>query len=287
MNGGDQVALVTGATSGLGRQTALRLARRGWRVVVHGRDSGRVDRVLREVRREAADGRGEGLVADLSRTDAVHALADRALALPRLDLLVNNAGVATPNSSPRTRRVTDDGLQLEWQVNFLAAFALTLRLTPALHSAGGRVVNVSSVAQGWGRLHWDDLQLEQRFDRMTAYAQSKLALTTFTAAYARRMGGRGVTAVSLHPGMCATKMVRSTFIIAPHRAGYGAENIVRLAEREDAERINGAYFHEKRAVDPNPVSADPAVQRRLWTVGLRQSGVEDRPGGLPEDLFVA
>nr|WP_063826151.1 SDR family NAD(P)-dependent oxidoreductase [Streptomyces antibioticus] len=288
MTSTERVALVTGSTSGLGEATARLLAEEGWHVVVHGRDPRKVAKALAGVR-SAGRGPGSSLVADLSRRDGVHALADEVLAEHgRLDALINNAGVATPNRSARTRRVTADGLQLEWQVNFLAPFALTLRLSGLLaRSAPALVVNVSSVAQGWGQLRWDDLQMAGRWDRMAAYAQSKLALTAFTNEYAQRLRADGVRANSLHPGMCATKMVRSTFVLAPHRTGYGARNIVRLVTDPRLENASGVYFHERRRIEPNPFAQDAAARRRLWEVALDQSGVIGRPDEVPAGLLTA
>ncbi|MEV7342865.1 SDR family NAD(P)-dependent oxidoreductase [Streptomyces sp. NPDC093544] len=281
----ERVALVTGSTDGLGRGVAKLLAEQGWHVVVHGRDPRKVAAALDDVRK--ASGGGSSVTADLSRLDEVHGLADEVLNTQgRLDVLVNNAGVATPNRSARTRRVSADGLQLEWQVNFLAAFALTLRLTPLLtSSAPARVVNVSSVAQGWGKIHWDDLQLERDWDRMAAYAQSKLALTAFTNEYALRLAGAQVRANSLHPGMCSTKMVRSTFVFAPHRTRYGSANIVRLAADQAFEGTSGSYFNEQQAIEPNGFAHDLAGRRKLWQVALGQSGVADRPGTVPPELL--
>ncbi|MEU6087209.1 SDR family NAD(P)-dependent oxidoreductase [Streptomyces sp. NPDC047085] len=290
----EKLALVTGSTDGLGRGAAKLLAGQGWHVVVHGRDPRKVADALADVRKAAKAAKGSAgeitsVTADLSRLEEVHALADVMLRTHgRLDALVNNAGVATPNLSARTRRVTADGYQLEWQVNFLAAFALTLRLTGLLvASAPARVVNVSSVAQGWGAIHWDDLQLERHWDRMAAYAQSKLALTAFTNEYAQRLHGRQVYANSLHPGMCSTKMVRSTFVFAPHRTRYGAENIARLVTDPGLRSTSGAYFNERRRIEPNAFAHDPAGRRRLWDVALAQSRVADHAETvLPELLTV-
>ncbi len=278
-----KVALVTGSTDGLGRGAARLLAEQGWHVVVHGRDPRKVAAVLAEVR---AVGHGSAVTADFAHLEQVHALADEVLAAHgRLDALVNNAGVATPNHRARTRGVTPDGYQTEWQVNFLAAFALTLRLTGLLAgSAPARVVNVSSIAQGWGEINWPDLQLERHWDRMAAYAQSKLALTAFTNEYAARLAGHGVSANSLHPGMCSTKMVRSTFILAPHRSRYGSENIVRLVTGQEYDRISGVYLNERKQIAPNAFAHDTAGRRKLWGVALSQSGVEGRADLLPELL---
>jgi NAD(P)-dependent dehydrogenase (short-subunit alcohol dehydrogenase family) len=267
--------LVTGSSAGIGRNLAGRLAAAGWTVFVHGRDPARAREAAHSVLRNAPAARVESVSADLADLGQVERLArELAERTPRLDALVNNAGVATPNHLVNTRRVTVDGHQLEWQVNFLAPFLLTLRLTGLLgRSAPGRVVNVSSSSQGFGTIHWDDIELERHWDRMAAYAQSKVALTMFTAEYARRVPAHAVTANSVHPGTCYTRMIRSTLLFAPHTAGYGAANVERVLVSPRYRDVSGQFVDERRPAKPNRLALDPAARRRLWDLAAAQTGV--------------
>lgn len=274
-------ALVTGAASGLGFGVALRLSQAGWRVLVHARDPQRA----RDAVRRLGGGRGtEPVVADFGRLDAVARLAeDVATRTGRLDALVNNAGVATMNSRMRQRLVTADGRLGEWQVNFLAPFTLTVLLSALLaDSEAARVVNVSSVAQSWGQIRWDDPNMERGWDRMAAYAQSKVALTMFTSEFALRMAGTGVTANSLHPGMCNTKMVRGTFLFAPHSPAYGSRNITRLVIDPALGATTGRYFDGPRMTAPNALAADPRARQRLWDFAIAETRLDlGHPGVAP------
>lgn len=272
-----RVVLVTGSSAGIGRILAERLAADGWSVFVHGRDPQRAREAARAVRRHALAARVEPVSADLADLTQVERLAlELAERTPRLDALVNNAGVATPNRSMGVRRLSADGYQLEWQVNFLAPFLLTLRLTSMLAgSAPGRVVNVSSSSQGFGTIHWEDTQLERRWDRMTAYAQSKVAITMFTAEYAQRVPAECVTANSVHPGTCYTKMIRSTLLLAPHTAGYGAANVRRVLVSPQYRGVTGAFVYERRPATPNRLALDPAARRRLWDLAAAQTGIAE------------
>lgn len=268
--------LVTGSSAGIGRHLAERLASAGWTVFVHGRDPQRARETAAAVQRHVPASLVIPVAADLADLSQVERLArEVAERTTRLDALVNNAGVATPNSLIGVRRVTTDGFQLEWQVNFLAPFLLTLRLTDLLAgSAPGRVVNVSSSSQGFGAIHWEDTQLAWHWDRMTAYAQSKVALTMFTTEYAQRVPARLVTANSVHPGTCYTKMIRSTLLFAPHTAGYGAANVQRVLVSPDYRGVSGKFVFERRIAAPNALALDPISRRRLWELAAAQAGVD-------------
>jgi NAD(P)-dependent dehydrogenase (short-subunit alcohol dehydrogenase family) len=207
--------LVTGATDGIGRATALALAARGATVLVHGRDPARAAAVAREANAvPGAPGDAESVVGDLASLAAVRALAAavRARGAP-LDVLVNNAGVAFRDAE---RRLSADGFELTFAVNHLAHFLLTRELLDLLAEAaarrgGARVVTVSSELHARGRIDFDDLQGERRYGGTAAYAHSKLANVLFARALARRTAARGVTSNALHPGVIKTKLLREGF----------------------------------------------------------------------------
>jgi NAD(P)-dependent dehydrogenase (short-subunit alcohol dehydrogenase family) len=232
--------LVTGSTDGLGRALAAELARRGHAIVVHGRSGERVDAVAREVGAVASH------VADFARLDDVRALAAAARGV---DVLVNNAGIIS-----RRRRLSEDGIELTFQVNHLAGFLLTLLMLPP------RTVNVASIGQR--APDFDDLMLERRYEGYRAYAQSKLAQIMFTFELAERRPDLVVNA--LHPAtLMDTKMVRETFGAARSTVAEGVEATMRVVELED---VSGRYFDGLRAARADRAAYDRGARRRLWDV---------------------
>ncbi|MFJ3905786.1 SDR family NAD(P)-dependent oxidoreductase [Streptomyces sp. NPDC090025] len=251
---GGRTVLVTGATSGIGHQTARLLAERGATVLVHGRTTeeahAAVDRLvtLAGVPAERLCGYG----ADFTRLEEVERLAVRVIAdHPRLDVLVNNAGMA----APERHTVTADGNEIAFQVNFLAHYLLTHLLEPALSGdRGGRVVNVSSSLHRSGSIQWADPQRARRYSRLAAYAQSQLALTVFAA-------DPRVTAVSVHPGICATSLL-PLYAHEGTAPAEGAAHVVRLCDPA-VEIVNGAYYDRDRRVAPAAAATEERTVRRL------------------------
>ncbi len=201
-----KICVVTGATSGIGRETALALARLGAEVALCARDEGRGAAVREEVARVAAGPAPRLFVADLASLAQVRRLAaELAAALPRINVLVNNAGAIHMK-----RKHTVDGHETTFAVNHLAPFLLTSLLLPTLRaSAPSRVVTVSSDAHRSGRIDFDDLMGAKDYAGMRAYAQSKLANVLFAYELARRLEGTGVTSNALHPGVVATGFGRN------------------------------------------------------------------------------
>ena len=264
-----KVCAVTGANSGIGRATALGLAARGAKVVLICRSESRSAAVLEEIRRTGT-GRATLLVADLASQRQVRAVAaayrER---FDRLDVLVNNAGIA----GARSRQVTEDGLERTIAVNHLAPFLLTSLLLDRLRaSAPARVVTVSSAAHRFYPIDLDDLQGERRYSSFGAYCRSKRANVLFTHELARRLEGRGVTANCLHPGVVATGMFRDMprwlrvvlgrpFLRTPEQ---GADPVLHLATAPDLADVTGCYFVRRRPARPSRASRDGDAARRLW-----------------------
>ena len=268
-----KVCAVTGASSGIGRATALGLAARGAKVVLicrsESRSESRSAAVLEEIRRTGT-GRATLLVADLASQRQVRAVAaayrER---FDRLDVLVNNAGIA----GARSRQVTEDGLERTIAVNHLAPFLLTSLLLDRLRaSAPARVVTVSSAAHRFYPIDLDDLQGERRYSSFGAYCRSKRANVLFTHELARRLERRGVTANCLHPGVVATGMFRDMprwlrvvlgrpFLRTPEQ---GADPVLHLATAPDLADVTGCYFVRRRPARPSRASRDADAARRLW-----------------------
>jgi retinol dehydrogenase-12/retinol dehydrogenase-13 len=262
-----RTVLVTGATSGIGREAARELARMGARVIVGARDSERGRQLAEDIGREG--GQAELLTIDLASFASTRGAAAKVLAAhPRLDVLINNAGIVT-----RHRETSPDGHEVIWQTNFLGAFLLTQLLLPALRGAASpRIVNVSSEAHRSGRLVWDDLELARSGYRgLRAYCNTKLALVLFTRELARREPRIAVNAV--HPGVIATNIWRAApapirFILnvvltSPVK---GARPLVRLAASADVEGLAGRYFDKMRETALAPAAQNDADAARLWDV---------------------
>jgi NAD(P)-dependent dehydrogenase (short-subunit alcohol dehydrogenase family) len=268
-----KTCVVTGASSGIGLETAVALARAGARVAAVCRLPEKGARAAADIRRRSGSGDVILFVADLSSQRAIRALAGQlADAFPHLHVLVNNAGLML-----RERRRTEDGIETTFAVNHLAYFLLARLLEGALVAgAPSRVVNVSSRAHLSGTLRFDDLMGSQGYDGWKAYAQSKLANVVFTYEHARRLAGTGVTANCLHPGVVGTNIghdgpsrirfgikLARPFLTSPAR---GAATSTYLASSPDVEGVTGKYFVGRREERTSQESYDPAVAARLWRV---------------------
>jgi NAD(P)-dependent dehydrogenase (short-subunit alcohol dehydrogenase family) len=266
-----RTVLITGATSGIGRATALGLASMGAHVAITGRDRGRTEDAAREIS-AATDLQVEVFVADLSAQAQVRRLASEVLEhLPRIDVLVNNAG-----GYWHTRHVTADGLERTFAVNHLAPFLLTNLLLDRLErSAPARVVTVASNAHTTGRIDFDNLQGALSYSGGRAYSQSKLANILFTYQLAKRMHRSAVTANALHPGVVRTSFgaedpARIQRLLVPllrpvmKSPAQGATTSIHLASAPELEQVSGRYFANRRPTRSSPRSHDQAVATRLW-----------------------
>ncbi|MDC3953255.1 SDR family oxidoreductase [Polyangium jinanense] len=270
-----RIVLVTGATDGIGRQTALELLRRGARVLVHGRTLAKAKAVRDVLARESGSSDLLPVAADLSSMAAVRALAAEVMArVDRLDVLLSNAGVFM-----HERKLTEDGFETTFAVNHLAPFLLTHLLLPHVQkSDGGRIVAVSSIAHARGQIDFTDLTSERYFHGYTAYATSKLANVLFTYEIGRRLGGTNVTANALHPGVISTKLLRSGFGMGGGTVVQGAATSVRLAIDPALAGVTCKYFSDEHEEASSQTSHDRALQRRLYEVSAKLVGI----AGLPD-----
>jgi retinol dehydrogenase-14 len=268
-----RTVLVTGGTGGIGRATALGLARMGAHLAITGRDRDRTESAAGEIR-AAGGGQVDVFVANLSSQSEVRRLADEVLqALPRIHVLVNNVG-----GYWKTRHVTADGLERTFALNHLAPFLLTNLLLDRLgQSAPARVVTVSSNAQAMGKIDFDDLQGERSYSGSRAYNQSKLANVLFTYELARRLQASAVTANALHPGVVNTSFgaedpggvqrmlvpFARPFMKSP---AQGAATSVHLASSPDLDRVTGGFFANSKPRRSSKRSYDEAAAARLWQV---------------------
>jgi NAD(P)-dependent dehydrogenase (short-subunit alcohol dehydrogenase family) len=228
--------LVTGSTDGIGLETARMLASLGHRVLLHGRNPAKLEKVERTLSELSGAGSVESYVADLSRMDDVEALA-RTVAERhvKLDVLINNAGIfRTP------KPITQDGLDVRFAVNTIAPYLLTQRLLPLL-GASSRVINLSSAAQT--PVDPDALAGRVALSDFEAYAQSKLALTMWSRNMALTLKDSGPAIIAVNPGsMLGTKMVKEAFGVAGGDISIGAEILTRAALSDEFESASGQYF---------------------------------------------
>lgn len=244
--------LLTGATSGIGLETAKQLGALGHHILLHGRSQSRLDEALATVQSFAPDASLETFCADLSRMRDVDELADAITAQHAdLDVIINNAGIFK-TASP----VTADGLDVRFMVNTFAPYHLTNRLLPLLE-ATSRVINLSSAAQA--PVDIAALSGDVRLADMEAYAQSKLAITMWTRQLAGRLGDDGPVIVAVNPGsLLATKMVRDGFGVAGNDIGIGADILVRATLSDEFADASGLYFDNDAGqfASPHPDGLD-------------------------------
>jgi NAD(P)-dependent dehydrogenase (short-subunit alcohol dehydrogenase family) len=287
MNGSNQhikgkTCLITGATNGIGRVTALELAGMGAELFLTYRDKLRADETVAEIRSRTGNENVHLLHADLGSQNQIRAAAAEFLAMGRpLHVLVNNAGLGN------TRRITTaDGIEMVFAVNHVAYFLLTMLLLDRIkQSAPARIVIVASEAHRFGRINFDDLGGERRYSTFGAYAQSKLANILFSYELARRLAGTGVTVNCLHPGGIASGLwtnngplaqlimkAAKPFLKTPEQ---GAKTIIYLASSDEVEGATGKYYANCKEKTSNKESYDLNVAQRLWEVSerlIRDSG---------------
>jgi retinol dehydrogenase 14 len=275
-----KTVLVTGASGGIGKATALGLVEMGAHLAIIGRDEQRTRTAAGEIQ-AAGDAPVEVFVGDLSSQSEVRRLADEVLQrLPRIDVLVNNVGGYWD-----TRHVTADDLERTFALNHLAPFLLTdLLLDRLKESPPSRVVTVASNAQALGRIDFDDLQGERSYSGARAYNQSKLASVLFTYELARRLQGTSTTANALHPGVVNTSLGgedprRIQRVLVPvmrpfmRSAARGAATSIYLASAPDLEQVTGGFFANSKRKRSSRRSYDRATAARLWDVSMDLSGL--------------
>ncbi|CAN5923059.1 SDR family oxidoreductase [soil metagenome] len=275
------VAVVTGATGGIGRWIALGMARAGHKVILIGRDPARGEATRAWIARQVPQAETELEIADLSLLSATRDVARRIAARhARIAVLINNAGVFEAHPI-----ATAEGHDRVLATNLLSPFVLTQELLPLLIAgAPARIVTVGSSTSDRARLDPDHLVLGRRWAMQRAYAQSKLAVMMVTFAFARRLEGTGVVANVVHPGLVATGLVRTGGVIglvwralaltAALSEQQGAVTPLHAALAPEFASASGLYLKDRRAVPPNPAARDRALGERVWRA---VQGLSERP----------
>ena len=260
--------LVTGATDGLGKRVASALAGEGATLLLHGRKRERLQATMEEVSEQTGSEKLRSYLANFSSLDAVRKLAERILSdEDRLEVLINNAGIIV-----QERKESEDGYELTFAVNYLSHYLLTRLLLPLLeYSSPSRIVNVASAGQS--PVDFSNLMLEQGYDAMKAYSQSKLAQVMFTFELAERLADTGVSVNALHPAsLMETKMVEETFGYTMSTVEEGAEATVHLAASPELEGVAGRYFDGKREARADRQAYDEEARQTLWELSEQLCG---------------
>ena len=279
-----KICLITGGNSGIGKATALGLAKMGATVVIVSRNKEKGETAVTDIIAKSGNKNVELIQADMSSQDSIHKLAEDLKARhEKLHLLINNAGVYLTK-----RTTTENGLESTFAVNHLGPFLLTSLLLDILKaSAPSRIVNVTSDAHNGAKINFEDLQGEKRFSGWQAYGQSKLAMILFTHELAKKLEGTGVTANSAHPGVVRTNFAKNNgglvmlgfrflgiFFISPDSS---AKRILYVATSPSLEGVTGKYFTRMHEVRSSPESYDDDAARRLWLVSEQLAKLSPSP----------
>jgi len=277
MSNKEKIVLITGATSGIGKEAAKALAQQGMKLVLPVRNMAKGEALREEIHQLTGNGHVDLMECDLASLDTVRMFAETFnKKYDRLDVLINNAGIWEMK-----RNESEDGIERTFAVNHLAPFLLTNLLLDKLKaSAPSRIITVSSEAHRMGKINFDDLEGKRRWSWMGSYAQSKLANVFFTRQLTRQLKGTGVVANCLHPGVVATnlfdKMPRfmhplmKLVMIPPQK---GAETTVFLASSPQAQQVSGEYFAKKKVRKTTGYAHNNEVAEKLWKVSRQYTGL--------------
>lgn len=264
----DQTVLITGSTDGIGKQTAVDLAEMGAKVIVHGRNEGRVKETMQEIFELTGNNNLDFVIADLSSLQQVQEMADDLhQRFNKIDVLINNAGVFKT-----TRELNEDGFEMTFVINHLSYFLLTnLILDLIKNSDYKRIVNVASQAHN-SDLDFDNLHGEKYYEGYDAYARSKLCNIMFTYTLSRKLQGTGITANVLHPGVISTKLLHEGFGMGGAPINSGSKTSAYLAFSEEVKDVTGKYFVSQRESSSSQISYNVEVQEQLWELSEKMTG---------------
>lgn len=276
-----KTVILTGGSTGIGKQVALELARRGGRIILACRDTDKGGNTAEYIRKESKNNDIHVLHLDLSSFKSVHQFVENFInKFETLDILINNAAVMM---TPFTK--TEDGQEQHFQVNYLSHFLLThLFLEKLKNAPSGRIINVSALAHRAARMHFDDFSLEANYSGREAYGQSKLAQVLFTRHLSKQLKDTTVTVNAVHPGIVKnTELLRHTSlynsiyltIAAPltwlflKTPKAGSQTIVYLAVAPELQEVTGKYFSDCQVKEPSKDAIDDEVAEKLWNESMK------------------
>ena len=273
----DKTVVITGATSGLGRATALQLSKKGAFVVIVARSNTKANEVVDEIEKEG--GKGQSIISDLSSMeDTKEAAESIAKVVDRLDVLINNAGAHFPKY-----RETSEGFESTLALNYLSPFLFSHYLIDQMEKTASkyseaRILNISSIMHK-GPINWDNLNgKEATYNSCSAYYQSKHLLTSFTYYLSRKLSETGITVNCIHPGFVKTALAQSDYpfpmsVVVPifglligETPQQASDTLVWLASSNEVKDINGQYVHHRKVKKSWPPTRDENAQKRLYKV---------------------
>ncbi len=267
----EQIALITGASSGIGKATALELARQKYTLILVSQNERRGTQVIQQIYKELPDAEAEFMPCDLADLSAVRQVAARIQQrYSHLDVFINNAGIL-----PGEREITPDGFERSWATNHLGPFLLTNLLLDLVKQApAGRVVNVSSEAHRMGKIEFNPEENRKKYSAFAAYCNSKLANVLFTYELARRLASTAITVNAVHPGVIASSFGQTgsgvlkflfqlgrPFMSTPEK---GASTVIYLATSPDVAHKTGLYFKNKKAIKSSKLSYNQSLAEQLY-----------------------
>jgi len=267
-----QICLITGATDGIGKQTALGLAKNGYKIVIVGRNKNKTEAVKKEIEEFSTGSTVDYILADFTSLKQIHQLVETFKSrYTKLDVLINNIGIFY-----KERKLTEDGYEICYQVNFLS----NLLLDYIKKSTNGRIINLSSMVYSKGKFDIDNLQSEKKFSVLDTYADTKLYSVMFTMQLAEQLKGTKVTVNNVDPGIVRTQMVYNApgmlkmfayitrpFSVSPEK---GAATSIYLASSEEVNNISGKYFKNSKAVATKNKFNTKENRELLWNISMKQ-----------------
>ncbi len=272
---------ITGATSGIGKETAIALSKMGATIFMTARDKESGERARQEIVSQSGNNGIEVYECDLSSFSSIRVCVEKfSQQETSLDVLINNAGVGIT-----TRELSKDGIELHFAVNFLAPFLLTHLLLPLLRkSEEGRIINVCSTLHREGHIDFNDIESKEHFDHYKAYGNSKLALLLFTKKLAKDLMGTSVTVNALHPGVINTDLtkqmmgntnplVKKVYSLTMMSEKDGAKTSVYLASSEEVKGVSGEYFEKMKITESSPESYNMVVAEKICEIAEQMTSL--------------
>lgn len=266
----EKTVLITGATDGMGKETALMFAKVGATVLIHGRNPKKLSEALTALRKANPRGQYYSYQADYASLDDVRSMANAIKKEhQRIDILINNAGLY-----PDKRVITEDGFELTLQVNYLSSFLLTHEMMSLLESSPkARIVNMASIGH---KLVWNNIRNPKSspfFWRWVSYCRSKLLIVAWTIELARQLKSKNITVNCLHPGVIRTKVIRILPLSYGSSVPSGAKTLFDLATNPKHDQVTGKYFERYKIVQPSPMALNKALQKNLWRASHEWAGL--------------